>query len=270
MHALRVTHEALPRSVVAVGDGFWNLRGSFKIAGVLDIGTQASLVRRPGGGFVMLDACELDDETARWVWDTTQGGQALEAILHLHPFHTLHVRSMHARFPHARLYGTARHARRAPELAWDDEHTDDDALHARFADTLEFSVPRGVELIPDNENLHFASVLAFHPASRTLHVDDTLNYVRLPKALHAIRKDVLRFHPTLARVLEARADASREFEAWARELVQRTRDVDNLCAAHGAVLLGRKNQGRPVSERIERALGKLERTLHKHAQKHAG
>lgn len=254
---------ALPPTVVSTGDGFWNLRGSFKLAGILDIGTQCSLVRRSSGAYVLLDACPLADAQQRWLDEVTDGGRAIEAILHLHPFHTLSVKAAHQRYPHARLYGTARHQRRAPELTWQPETTDSAAMHALFADDLRFSVPRGVELIPKDENLHFASVLAFHPASRTLHVDDTLNYVRLPPLLRAIKPDFMSFHPTLARVLEPRAGAASAFRDWALELTQQCTQIDHLCAAHGAVF-----SGADVAVRIERALSKVDGTLKAHERKY--
>jgi hypothetical protein len=37
-----------------------------------------------------------------------------------------------------------------------------------------------VDFISDNENHNFSSVLAYHLASKTLHVDDTLILLRLP------------------------------------------------------------------------------------------
>jgi len=164
---------SLPRSVIDLGHGFYNLRGSFRLFGI-DLKTQASLVRLSSGGFVLLDAIELDDAQARWLDAMTDGGDALEAVLHLHPFHTISVRSMHERYPNAKLHGTPRHRRKKDDLPWDDLHTDEEALHARYADDLAFTVPRGVELIPADENVHFSSVLVTHAASRTLHVDDTL------------------------------------------------------------------------------------------------
>lgn len=249
--------------MIPTGPGFWNLRGSFKLAGVLDIGTQSSLVRRKSGKYVLLDACGLSDEAQRWVDAETEGGAAIEAVLHLHPFHTLSVKRAHQRYPKARLYGTARHQRLGTGMPWQPETTDSEAMHALFADDLTFSVPRGVELIPADENLHFASVLAFHPASKSLHVDDTLNYVRMPPLLRAVKPDLMGFHPTLSRVLERRAGAAQEFRAWALELVSRCEEVDHLCAAHGAVLASGD-----VAQRVERALAKVDGKLKTHERKY--
>ncbi len=256
----------LPRDVIDCGGGFWNIRGSFKVGGVLDVGTQTSLVRLASGRFVFLDAYSIDEPTRRWIDEVTEGA-GVEAILNVHPFHTLHVRAIHALYPGAKLYGTRRHHERFADLPWEPARTEDPELHERFADDFDFTIPRGVDFIPENEHLHFSSVLVFHRASKSLHVDDTLTYVRLPKLLRSIAADVLRFHPTLSRVLEPRAGAARDFRGWARELIERAQGVDNLCAAHSTPLLGRKNRGPSIAARVERALAKAETTLRAHERK---
>ena len=84
--------------IIQVADDFWNIRGSFKIGGVVDIGTQASLVRRSNGKFVFLDSYTLSGVVEREVLELTNGGQDVEAILNVHPFHTVFARKMHERF----------------------------------------------------------------------------------------------------------------------------------------------------------------------------
>ena len=255
-----------PQNILQLGNGFWNIRAALKIGGVLPVGTHASLVQRKSGRFVLLDTCGMSEATRAHIGELTDGGQAIEAILNLHPFHTLFVPRVHALYPHAKLYGTARHRTRAPELPWRPELTDQPELHALFADDLDFSVPRGVELIPTNEKLHFSSVLAFHSASRTLHVDDTLNYVRLPAVLRWFKEDALGFHPALSRVLERRAHAANDFRGWVRGLVERLQTSDNVCAAHTHVLRG--GQGAPPAERVERAMRKVEAKLAAHERRY--
>jgi hypothetical protein len=254
--------------VIEVADGFWNIRGSFMIAGIYDLGTHASLVRRACGKYLLLDACAITDETNRWIRELTRDGEDLEAILHLHPFHTLHVRAAHEAFPRAKLHGTARHRAKLADLPWEPLLTEDAALHAAFGADLAFSVPRGVDFIPENENLHFASVLAFHPASKTLHVDDTLLYMRVPWPFRLFKPDVTRLHPTLASVLERRAGAAADFRAWGRELVEATRDLQNLCAAHSTVLLAQKNEGPTIGARVELAVRNVEGKLAAHEKKY--
>jgi hypothetical protein len=255
--------------MIRVAHDFWNIRGSFKIAGIVDVGTQVSLVKSKSGKFVFLDAYTLGDDVSKEVYALTNGGADIEAILNLHPFHTIHVRRMHEQFPNAKLYGTARHVSRFPELPWQPQLTEGAELHAMFADDFEFSVPRGVDFISSNENVHFSSVLAFHVASKTIHVDDTLMYIQFPKLLRAFGQvDLLSFHPTLARALEKRAGASADFRHWAEELVERWRDAQNLCAAHSAVLTADRNRGVSIHARILRALDRVGRTLDAHERKH--
>jgi hypothetical protein len=249
-----------------VDSDFWNIRGSYKVRGLVEIGTQASLVRCANGQYVFLDACALSPEVRQWVDDATNGGEEVAAVLHLHPFHTMHVQALREAYPKAKLYGTARHLKRQAELPWQEQRTETPELHQKFAGDFDFSVPRGVDFVPADPNLHFASVLAFHRASKTLHVDDTLVHFRMPRLIRPIKRDVTWFHPTLSKVLERRAGAVAEFRSWAAELIQRCQTVENLCAAHAAVLLGRDNSGEPIAERISAALQKVESKLDAHAR----
>lgn len=257
----------LPPSVIEVAPGFWNIRGSFKIFGVVQLGTHCSLVRRNDGSYVVLDTCGLSDTTRSWLEKQTDGGKRIEAIVNLHPFHTVFVKEFARSFPGAKLYGTRRHVERFADLTWQPVHTEDAELQKELACDLEFSVPRGVDFIPSDQNLHFASVLAFHAASKTLHVDDTLVYMRMPWVLRPVKRDSLGFHPTLAKVLQRRAGAVADFRSWGNELVERTKGVENLCAAHLGNLLGRDNAGASISERVQRALDALEGKLTAHEHK---
>jgi hypothetical protein len=252
----------LADQIVDIGDGFWNIRGSFRVGGLLDIGTQCSLVRRRSGGFLLLDAYTLTGPTLDRVRALTDGGRAIEAVLHLHPFHTVHVDAVAALFPDARHYGTERHHRKRDAVRWEREPIEHPDTHARFADDLELTVPPGVDFVPANEGLHFASVLAFHPASRTLHVDDTLTYVSVPLV------GGLAFHPTLAKVLQKRPGAADELRAWAERLVARCADVDHLCTAHMRTLPPQGPGATPIAAQVQRALDKIDGTLKAHARRH--
>jgi hypothetical protein len=263
-----MAREALPRGVIQIGERFWNIRGSYKVGGVLEIGTHASLIERANGKFVLLDACAMSESILGWFDACTQGGAKLEAILHLHPFHTVHVRSVYERYPEARLYGTERHRLLAPELPWQPVNTNDRELADIFGDDLDFSVPEGVELVPDDPKLHFGSVLAFHGASRTLHVDDTLLCFALPWPIRMVKRHLIRLHPTLGKVLIRRAGAAAEFRRWGESLVERARELNNLCAAHSSVLLESQLEGSSIAARIQAALAAAEGTLRTHQRKY--
>lgn len=255
--------------ILEVSDSFWNIRGSFRIGGVIDVGTQASLVRRRNGKYLFIDAYTLSGRVKRAVDELTDGGENVEAILNVHPFHTVHVRKMHGMFPRAKLYGTARHLSRFPDLPWAKTCIEDPRLHEKYAGDFEFSVPRGVDFISADENVHFSSVLILHRDSRTIHVDDTLMYIRLPGLMRWFGLgDAVSFHPTLARALEKRPGAAEDFRHWAQEMIERWRDAENLCAAHTSALLGGDNRGESIHARLQKALVKAGNTLKSHERKY--
>lgn len=243
---------------VETGPGFWNIRGSFKLAGFIDVGTQMSLVQRKSGKFLLLDSYSPDAGTRQRLLDLTDGGRAVEAIVNLHPFHTVHVSHVAALFPNAKLYGTQRHFARLPELQWQTTATESAALSEHFGDDLRFSIPRGVDFVCADERQHFASVLAFHPTSGTLHVDDTLTWLALPVV------GGLRFHPSLPQVLQRRSHAVAEFRSWLVELRALFTDVRSLCTAHMKPLPPTDGK---LQARLDEAISKIEKVLAKHEQR---
>lgn len=253
--------------MLKISDDFWNIRGEFKIAGVLNIGTQASLVRRTNGKFVLLDAYTLEGKVKAQVDALTNDGAELEAIINLHPFHTVHVGNIHRQYPNARLYGTQRHLSKFPELPWESALTESAECAALFKDDFEFSVPAGVDFISSNEHLHFSSVLAYHKVSKTIHADDTLMYLRLPGLLGIIKPPEVAFHMTLAKTLQRRPRAAEEFRRWAKKLAKQWKHAENLCAAHSAALLDSENHSESIASRILAALQKVEKTLRLHEEK---
>lgn len=257
----------MSEQILQISDDFWNIRGDFKIGGVLNIGTHASLVRCGNGKFVLLDAYTLQGEVKEQIDALSKNGADIEAIINLHPFHTVHVQKAHKQYPNAKLYGTQRHIEKFPDLPWQPELTESDACAGLFADDFEFSVPAGVDFISSNEHLHFSSVLAYHKASKTIHSDDTLMYLQLPGLLGKIKKPEIRFHMTLAKTMEKRAGAVKDFRAWVTRLVEQWSDAENLCAAHSATLLGSENQSVSIANRVLTALQKVEKTLQLHEKK---
>lgn len=217
-------------------DNYWNFRGSFKIAKVIDIGTHMSLVRRASGRFVVLDSYGLDDSDLAQLLALTESGKLVDAVINVHPFHTLHCAALVDALPGARLIGTRRHAAQLPDLQWDGAFIEDAATHAQFADDLDFSIPQGVDFTSADEKVHVASVLVRHRISRIVHVDDTINVLAPPGILRAVLPEPrLRFHPMLARALQHRKGAADEYARWARDLAGAWADTPIVCAAHSAV-----------------------------------
>jgi len=257
----------MSEKILKISDDFWNIRGDFKIGGVLNIGTHASLVRRGNGKFVLLDAYTLQGEVKEQIDALSKDGDDIEAIINLHPFHTVHVQKAHEQYPNAKLYGTQRHIEKFPDLDWQPELTESAACADLFAADFDFSVPAGVDFISSNEHLHFSSVLAYHRASKTIHSDDTLMYIQLPGLLGKAIKPEIKFHMTFSKTLERRAGAAKDFRAWVTRLADQWSDAENLCAAHSAVLLGSENDSASIANRILTALQKVEKALQLHEKK---
>lgn len=245
-----------------IGAGFWNIRGHHRVGGVLDIGSHMSVLQRGDGRLIVLDGCALDDAQRRALLELTRGGDAVEAVVHVHPFHTLHVEATHRLFPNAALHGTARHRRKAPHLPWTGAPVETwDAAHP-FADAFDASVPDGVDFVCVDERVHVASVLVRHRATGIVHVDDTFNVFAAPGALgRVLGQSSLRIHPLLSRALQPRAGAADAFAAWAQGLAVRWASTPAVCAAHSAV---RRMAPDAFGGEVEGALAKVRRTLEGH------
>ena len=77
-----------------LGAGFRNIRGTFRLGGVLNIGTQCSLVKLSSGKFIFLDSYALTGDVRDEVMALTNNGQDVEAVLNVHPFHTVSCAQM--------------------------------------------------------------------------------------------------------------------------------------------------------------------------------
>jgi hypothetical protein len=256
----------MTEKIVKISDTFWNIRGEFRVFGLLNIGTQASLAKLGNGKFVLLDAYTLQDDIKQQVDSLTNNGVDIEAIINLHPFHTIHVAKIHADYPNAKLYGTQRHLDKLPDLPWQKELTNSSEFATMFSEDFEFSVPRGVDFISNNEHLHFSSVLAYHLASKTIHVDDTLMFLKLPGLLGVLKSPEVSFHLTLSRTLEQRKGAADDFRLWVAQIAEQWSEAQVLCAAHSETLIV-KNKLPSIAAMIMIALQREEKTLRRHQQK---
>jgi len=252
--------------MVKIAEDFWNIRGEFKLFGLVNIGTQASLVKRQNGNFVFLDAYSMHANLKKLVDIRTNNGQYIEAIINLHPFHTIHVEQAHQDYPHAKLYGTQRHVDKFPHLPWQPELTDSTEFATLYADDFDFTVPQGVDFISSDEKVHFSSVLAYHKASKTIHVDDTLMYFPLPGLLGLIKSPQVSLHMTLSKALQQRPGAVEDFRSWVKQLAISWHDSKVLCAAHSEILFIKDNSP-TIAQRIIEALDKEEKTLKAHQKK---
>ncbi|WP_201532284.1 MULTISPECIES: hypothetical protein [unclassified Psychrobacter] len=242
--------------IIDLGAGFWNIRGTFRLGGVLNIGTQCSLVKLASGRFVFLDSYTLTDDVRAQVMALTNNGQDVEAVLNLHPFHTVHCAQMAKDFPQATFYGSSRHHKKVPEVQWADDLVESDVVAERYPE-LKFSLSQGVHYIAPNEMIHAGSLLAFHPASKSLHVDDT--FMSPPtKLLEAVLPELL-LHPTTKKALKNEPNAGKEYCDWASNLADDWRDVRNFCAAHSYLVKFKNGEfEKALLKAIAKARPKLE------------
>ncbi len=240
-----------------LGSGFWNIRGSFRIGGVINIGTQCSLVQLKSGKFIFLDSYTLTDEVREQVMSLTNNGQEVEAVLNLHPFHTVHCAQMAQDFPQATFYGSSRHRKKIPEVQWSTDYVESEAVAKRYPE-LEFSLSQGIGYIHANEMIHAGSLLAYHPASKSLHVDDT--FMSPPtKWLEKILPELI-LHPTTKKALEDTPDSGKRYCDWADSLAHEWRDVRNFCAAHSYLVKFKEGEfEKALNKAIKKARPKLEK-----------
>ena len=242
--------------IIDLGAGFWNIRGTFRLGGVLNIGTHCSLVKLSSGKFVFLDSYTLTDDLRAQVMALTNNGQDVEAVLNLHPFHTVHCAQMAKDFPQAIFYGSSRHHKKVPEVQWAKDLVESDAVAERYPE-LKFSISQGIHYIAPNEMIHAGSLLAFHPASKSLHVDDT--FMSPPtKLLEAILPELL-LHPTTKKALKNEPNAGKEYCDWASNLAHEWREVRNFCAAHSFLVKFKEGEfEKALLKAIAKARPKLE------------
>lgn len=251
-----------PGTITDFGEGFHHIRGSFKIGGLLELGTQCALVELPDGRFVFLDSYTLDDALKAKVDALTDEGSKVAAIVNLHPFHTLHCEWMANAYPQAKLYGTRRHHEKFPGLNWESDTCEAGALDGLFGETLAFSVPQGVQMVCADENVHFSSVLAYHRPSGTIFVDDTLSCIKAPFPLSLLPiTGRLAFHPTLAKALEPAPHAADAFREWAIQMAQDWSDARRVATAHNTTVTLARGE---FPEKVGAALGRVAGVLEKH------
>ncbi|CAF0964646.1 unnamed protein product [Didymodactylos carnosus] len=211
--------------LIEVAPGFFNVRGHFKmLAGIVDIGTQMSIVRLRNGNFLVIDTVPLTDYLKSEIDRLTDSGSKIEGVLGLHPFHTLAFRPFHNAYPKLKYYGCPRHLRKIPEICWSGSLNDADTRR-KWAPEIEMRIPAGAEFIsplPESSN-HFSSVFLFHQPSRTLHVDDTLMYSPNPgffTKLVGFKAGAMVFQPSIKGPgLYPTADAPHQFRNWMRQIL---------------------------------------------------
>lgn len=236
---------------IDLGKGFYNIRGNFRIGGVVNIGTHCSLIQLAPERFIFLDSYSLTGVVREKVMALTQQGQQVEAILNVHPFHTLHCEQMAKDFPQAILYGSQRHKNQLPALSWAADTVESPQVAQRYPE-LKFSMPNGIYYIHTNEAIHVGSLLVFHPASQCLHVDDTFNTLPHFEMLENIAEKIdkhppkLLLNPLTKKALKPEPNAARDFCDWAENLATAWQATRQVCAAHADTVAFEPDEFRQV------------------------
>ena len=216
-----------------LGKGFWNIRGSFIKNGVLDIGVQSALIKLASERFIFLDSYTLTGDVREQVMGLTNDGKDVEAVLNVHPFHTVHCAQMAKDFPQALFYGSRRHHQQVPEVYWAKDVVESATVAARYTE-LKFSLPKGIYYISPDENIHAGSLLVYHPASQSIYVDDTFEIP--PSKLFNAVQPTLGLHPTTKQALKNAKNAGEQYCAWATALAHQWRDTHYFCGAHSGLV----------------------------------
>ncbi len=238
-----------------LGNGFWNIRGSFVRDEMIDIGNQSALVRLDSGKFILLDSYTLTGTVKEQVMALTCHGKDIEAVLNVHPFHTVHCAKVAKDFPHATFYGSSRHHQEVPEVDWSADLVESDAVAKRYPE-LQFSQPKGIDYISSNDSVHSGSLLVYHPASQSLYVDDTFELA--PSKLFNDVKADINLHATTLKALKDEADAGQRYCDWALNLAQKWRDVRYFCGAHSGLVVFETGE---FAEKLTATIHKARSTL---------
>lgn len=230
---------ATSECLLNVGPRFWNVRGSFKVkAGgveITDAGTHMSIVQLPNGNFVVLDTIELSDAARKEIDELTDKGRKIEAVFGCHPYHTLWFPSFYQYYPNAKYYGCPRHLAKITSIKWAGCFIDS-AVRKLYEPYLFFRISQGCEFLNPAPDNHFASVVAFHKESATLHTDDTFMYWSSPNLLlrmAGLAPNTLSFHLTM----NSNCTDPLAFKAWVQQLLHDW-EFDNICAAHTGNRIG--------------------------------
>ncbi|KAL0481739.1 hydroxyacylglutathione hydrolase [Acrasis kona] len=225
---------------VEIAEGFYNIRGDFRVAGLINVGTQMSLIRLSSGKYLIIDTISMCDELKIAIDKLTANGTNIEAVLATHPFHTGSFSDFYKTYPNAPYYGTPRHMKKITDVQWKGEINDCN-VRGLWSPEVEMRIPEGAEFINPAESNHFSCVFVYHRASRTIHVDDTIGFAEDPNfvmKIFGVKKGGMMFHPTIKfNGLLPHPDSPFAFRDWLKKVCEDW-DFDNLVAAHNGVKKG--------------------------------
>jgi len=252
--------------ITLIGTGFYNIRSSFKVFGLIEVGTHMSLIRLSSGKFLIIDTIEIDDPLKTKINDLTNNGDLIEAVVATHPFHTIFFPAFYTLYPNAKYYGCPRHLKNITTIPWQGSFQDEASLKLWESEHIYLRIPDGAEFIDPIQTNHFSSVFVYHQPSRTIHVDDTIGFHPNPgcllSCLVGAKRNQLGFW-SLEKGLKQESEAPMQFKQWVEQLLNDW-DFDNICAAHsGNKIGGAKNELQLTLQREEARLIQLSKKYDK-------
>jgi len=142
-------------------------------------------------------------------------------------------------------------------------NTDSSEDCSHYVESFLYIFISGAEFVhpqPESSN-HFSSVFVYHPASATLHVNDTIIYTDKPGfllKLFGYKADTMAFHPSIKTVgLHPTSDAPYLFRDWMRNMLDDW-PFENICCSHMGVKIGGAHASvAKLLDRAERLFAKL-------------
>lgn len=186
-------------------------------------------------------------------------------VIATHPFHTMFFEPFHKLYPNAPYYGTPRHLRRITSLPWAGSVTDEGFLRRWESEGIFMRIPEGAEFVNPEENNHFCGLFVYHQPSKTIFIDDTVNYIENPgfilRFIAGLTPGSMSFWP-LDKGLRPTKEAPMQFSSFV-EGILKDWDFENICTAHNATKLGGAKV--MLSQTLERARPKLEKIAQSHS-----
>jgi hypothetical protein len=225
-----------------------------------------SFIRLKSGKILVIDTVDISDPSIKHEVDQlTNKGDLIEAVVATHPFHTIYFTPFFHCYPNAKYYGTPRHIRNNKVISWAGDISESVVRQLWQQDGVHMVIPAGSEFVNiADESNHFISVIVFHEASRTVHVDDTIQYFGDSCVLRCCCLANSMHFWDLDKGLDKTADAPRLFRDDIEKMLSDW-DFDNICAAHVTNKIGgAKEQLRQV---LVKATPKLTQLTQKYSSK---
>lgn len=104
-----------------------------------------SIIQLQNGRFLIIDTVAMNDIVKQELMELTNNGTKIEAVIAVHPFHTLAYPAFYKLFPKVKYYGTPRHLRKLTEINWSGQLDNDDNknLLTKWAPEVELRIPDG-------------------------------------------------------------------------------------------------------------------------------